>query len=146
MQAEAARLLRFRDGDGGEERLFGRRRVRRIALQQDIAADAVERGVGPVLSRLIRKRQRSIDPRLGGFRVIPLGFQLGEPPLEERRKHLVSVAKVCRQGSRDSDTPVSRPPSRARAQFKCTSPYARASAIPCSRPKSTGTVAVRIAA
>jgi hypothetical protein len=97
LQFEASRLLRLCDGDGGAEGLFGRHRVRAIALEQDCAADAVEQGVGPVLTGLIRERQRFVDPAQGSVRVIPLGFELGEPALEERDKQLVSLAEICRQ-------------------------------------------------
>jgi hypothetical protein len=38
LQFEAARLLSLGDGDGGEERLFGGRGVRRIALEMNLAA------------------------------------------------------------------------------------------------------------
>ena len=51
---EASRLLRSRDCDGGEESGFGERGVRRIALQEDCAADAVEQRVSPVLAGLVR--------------------------------------------------------------------------------------------
>ena len=40
-QFEAARLLRLRDSDRGLQRLLGRRGIGRVALQQDLAADAV---------------------------------------------------------------------------------------------------------
>jgi hypothetical protein len=35
--------------------------------QEDIAADAVQQGVGPVFSGLLRKRQRFIDSRQSAF-------------------------------------------------------------------------------
>jgi hypothetical protein len=37
-QLETPRLLLLRDGDCSEERLLGRRRIRRIALEQNLAA------------------------------------------------------------------------------------------------------------
>jgi len=40
-QFEAARFLRLRDRDHGLQRLLGRRGIGRIALQQDLGADAV---------------------------------------------------------------------------------------------------------
>jgi hypothetical protein len=40
-QLEAARFLRLRDGDRDLKRLLGRRGIGRIALQQDLGADAV---------------------------------------------------------------------------------------------------------
>jgi len=41
-QFETARLLRLRDSDRGLQRLLSRRGVGRVALQQDLAADAVD--------------------------------------------------------------------------------------------------------
>ena len=61
-QLEAPRLLLLRDGDGGEECFLGGRGVRWIALEQDLAADAMQESVGPVFSRLVRERQCFIDP------------------------------------------------------------------------------------
>ena len=49
-QLVAPRLLLLRNGDGGEERFLGRRRVRRIALEQDFAADAMGFRCKPALS------------------------------------------------------------------------------------------------
>ena len=43
-QFEAARFLRLRDRDRGLQRLLGRRGIGRVALQQDLAADAVHFG------------------------------------------------------------------------------------------------------
>jgi hypothetical protein len=51
-QLETARLLLLRDGDCSEERILGRRRIRRIALEQNLAAAAVQVSVAPVFSRL----------------------------------------------------------------------------------------------
>jgi hypothetical protein len=105
LQFEAARLLRLRDGDGGLEGFFGRRKIRRIALQ-DYAADAVELGVGPALSRLARQRQSFVDPPQGAVRVIPLRFELCEQTLEKRRIELVSRAEICRQGFAETPHPA----------------------------------------
>ena len=41
-QFEAAGLLLSRDSDGGEERVFGGGRIRRIFLEEDVAARAVD--------------------------------------------------------------------------------------------------------
>src|SRR5215469_15299908 len=40
-QLETARLLLLRDGDCREERILGRGRIRRIALEQNLAAQTV---------------------------------------------------------------------------------------------------------
>jgi hypothetical protein len=62
MQFKTARLLLLRDGDGGEERILGRRRIDRIALEQDLAAQAMEERVAPVFSCLTCESQRFVDP------------------------------------------------------------------------------------
>ena len=63
------------------------------ALQQDLAADAVQEGIGPVLSRLLRQPQRFVNLGQGLFYVLPFGFDLGEhcvkecdPILDSRRR------------------------------------------------------------
>ena len=48
----AARNSVLRDGDGGEECLPGRHRIRRIALEQYLAAAAMQESVVPVFARL----------------------------------------------------------------------------------------------
>ena len=114
-QFETLRLLSLRDRDGGEEGLFGRRWVRRIALQQDPAPDAMEQGVGPVQACPIRERQSFVDQLQGPIRVIPLGFELGEQALEDRHEQLVSLAEIRRQRfpeSRHSTFAISEPGPR----------------------------------
>jgi hypothetical protein len=51
-QLETARLLLLRDGDRSEERVLGRRGIRRIALEQNLAAAAMQESVAPVFSGL----------------------------------------------------------------------------------------------
>src|SRR5215469_2272660 len=53
-------LLLLCNGDSGEKCFLGWRLVRRIALQQDLAEDAVQVSVGPMLSRLLRQPQRLV--------------------------------------------------------------------------------------
>jgi hypothetical protein len=64
----------LRDGDGGQERLLGRRGIRRIALEQNIAADAVALRVKPTLSRAPAVGEDAVDGGEGslGFRSLPL--------------------------------------------------------------------------
>ena len=81
LQAEAARALLARNGDGGEEGLLGGRGVVGTDLQQDVAANAMQEGVGPAFSRLDRERERCVDPARGAFRVLSFGFELGEADL-----------------------------------------------------------------
>ena len=74
----------------------------------------MEEGVGPALARLPGKRQRLVDPRQGAFRASLLG-ELGEPALEKRRNHLVSLICVRGQGLsklRHTDHPVAEPTVR----------------------------------
>ena len=87
-QLETPRLLLLRDGDSGEECFLGRRRVRRIALQQNLAADAVQESVALVFSRLAREHQCFVDPAQGFLGALPVGFELGEQPLEQRHYSL----------------------------------------------------------
>jgi hypothetical protein len=47
LEAEAARALLARNGDGGEEGLLGGRGVLGTDLQQDVAANAMQEGVSP---------------------------------------------------------------------------------------------------
>ena len=95
-QLIAASLLCLCNGDGGLEGLFGGGRVRRIALEQDCAADAVKHGVGPVLSGLACQRERFVYLTQGAVLVIPFGFELGEQALENWRIELVSLAEIRR--------------------------------------------------
>ena len=76
-QFEAARALLLRDGDGGQEGFLGGRGVGGIALQQDVAADAMQVGVesrdgrcgrtSPALRRGSRWRGRGRPARASSF-------------------------------------------------------------------------------
>ena len=63
LQLKTPRLLLLRNGDGSEEGFLGRRRVRRIALEQNLAADAMQKGVAPSFSSLGGEGQRFVDLR-----------------------------------------------------------------------------------
>jgi hypothetical protein len=54
-QLEAPRFLLLRDGDCGEQCILGRRRIRRIALEQNLAAAAMQESVAPAFSCLGRE-------------------------------------------------------------------------------------------
>src|SRR5215471_10403978 len=49
-QLKTARPLLLRDCDCSEKRILGRRRIRRIALEQNFAAQAMQESVAPVFS------------------------------------------------------------------------------------------------
>ena len=66
-------------------------------FQQDVAADAMERRVEPMLSGFGRQHERAIDPGKSGFRVSPVGFDFREQPLIERQKQSVASSGVVRQ-------------------------------------------------
>ena len=61
LELETSRLLLLRDGDCGEECFLGGPGVRRIALEQNLAADAMKEGGGPIWADLFRQRQRLAD-------------------------------------------------------------------------------------
>ena len=78
LQAEAARALLSRDGDGGEIGFLGAGGMSGIGLQEDVAADAVQMGVGKDLSGPRGQRQRLVDARQGRGRAFADGFEFGE--------------------------------------------------------------------
>ena len=49
-----------------------------MGVQQNVAADAVQEGVGPMLSCPLRHSQGLIDTRQRPFCVLSLGFKLCE--------------------------------------------------------------------
>src|SRR5580704_13447848 len=57
-----------------------------ISLQQDVAADPVEEGVGPTLTRPPRQRHRFINMRQGCFSPLPFGFELRKAAQKMRKK------------------------------------------------------------
>src|SRR5215475_9144825 len=75
-QLKTARLLLLRDGDCSKERILGRRRIRRIALEQNLPVQAMQEGVAPVFSCLTREDQRFVDAAQGSVWVV-LSFDLG---------------------------------------------------------------------
>ena len=90
LELKAPRLLLLCNRDGGEERFLRWRSIRRIALEQNLAADAVEERIGPMFAGLARERQRFVNPRQGFFRVLS-GLNLREKTLEQRNKQLVLI-------------------------------------------------------
>ena len=55
----SSKLLRY--SDGGEEGFLGRRGVSGLVLEQNLAADAVQERVAPVLTCVARARQPRVD-------------------------------------------------------------------------------------
>ena len=80
-ELEAPRLLLLRDGDGRQERFLGRRSIRRIALEQNIAAGAVALRVKPTLSRALAIGDGAID---GGEGCLDLARSLPPRPVPSR--------------------------------------------------------------
>jgi hypothetical protein len=52
-----------------------------------------------MLARLSRERQCGVHPGQGCFRIVAVGFKLGEQTLVERHVALVSLTSVCRPSS-----------------------------------------------
>ena len=92
-------------------------------LEQDVAANAVEEGVGPAFARLDSERERCVDPARGAFRVLSFGFELGEQTLEDRDPLFVSLLGICsdrlsklRRAHRTLAKPSVRPTGRELTQ------------------------------
>jgi len=96
-QLETPRLLLLRNSDGGEECFLRRRRVRRIALQQDLAADAVQECVAEMFSGLVRQSQCFIDPSQGSLRPFAFNFEFGKQSLVNWYECFVSLFRIRRQ-------------------------------------------------
>ena len=96
-QAEAARALLLRDGDGGLESFLGRRRVSRVALQQDFAAQAMEERELRTLPELMRESQRLVNASQRLFRAQCLRLELREKRVEERRGEHLALIRESRQ-------------------------------------------------
>ena len=82
-QFEAAGFLLLRDGDGGEEGGFGGGGLGGVLFEEDFAADAMDFGVEPALTRLrgfgddrVDRRKRRLD--LAAFRL-----SLGQPRADD---------------------------------------------------------------
>src|SRR5215831_5872859 len=95
-QLETPRLLLLRDGDCGEERILGGCRIYRIALEQNLAAEAMQESVAPVLSCLTCEGAGFVDPGPGPL-CVALNFDLGNYTLVERHQEFVSLVGVRRQ-------------------------------------------------
>src|SRR5215471_14144614 len=81
-QLKTARLLLPRDGDCSEECILGRRRIRRAALEQNLAAQAMQESVAPVFSCLTCEAYRFVDPGRRSI-CVALSFDLGKQTLVE---------------------------------------------------------------
>jgi hypothetical protein len=55
------------NSNGGKEGFFGRRVVCGIALEKNVAANAVQEGVSPMFSGLGRERQSFVNPGQGSL-------------------------------------------------------------------------------
>ena len=70
-------LLLLGDGNYGEERILGWHRIRRIALEQNLAAAAMQESVAPVFSCRACEGQRLVDPGQCSL-CVALSFDLGK--------------------------------------------------------------------
>ena len=92
-QFEAAGLLMSRDGDRGEERLFGETGVCGILLEKDFAAHAVEFRVEPALSAAFEILERMIEGGERGRRlaISRFRFRQSRPDQRQKRPDIVSL-------------------------------------------------------
>ena len=86
-QFEAARPLLLRDGDGGQESLFRRRGIGGVALQQDIAARAMQFGFECAVAQAIGRRQRFVEDGYGADWIARLGLGFRQGNLHETVKN-----------------------------------------------------------
>src|SRR5215813_12755804 len=61
-------FLLLGEGDCSEQCILGRRRIRWIALEQNLAAQAMQESVAPVFSCLSCEDQRFVDPGISASR------------------------------------------------------------------------------
>ena len=81
-QFEAARFLRLRDSDRRVQRLFGRHRISRVALQQDLAADAVHFRFVPALLGALQLSERVVQAPEPGINLTGTRFGFGQRRFE----------------------------------------------------------------
>ena len=82
-QFEAARALLLRDGDGRQERVFRRRGISGVALQQDVAADAMQFRLERAMTDALARRQRLVEDRDSAVGVACVRFGFGQRNLQE---------------------------------------------------------------
>ena len=102
-------------GDGGEKSLLRGRVIGGVALQQDFAAKTVEECVAEVVLCFVCDRQRLDNARQSSFKILLLGFKLGEQPLEPRYTKLLVSFYAGREGLsqlRHADLTVAEPGAR----------------------------------
>ena len=73
----------LRDGDGGPEGFFRRRRVGGIALQQHFAADAMQFRVERAMANPFGGRQRFVEDRERAVDIAGARFGFGQCDLDE---------------------------------------------------------------
>jgi hypothetical protein len=99
VQLETSRLLLLRDGDGRQERFLGWRGIRRIALEQNIAADAVALSIKPTLSRVLAIGDNAVDSGEGSLDLARFHFPLGQRRRCERNEVAHSLLAAGRDSS-----------------------------------------------
>ena len=81
-QFEAARLLRLRDSDRRPQRLLGCRGIGWVALQQDLAADAVHLPFVPALLAALQLGERVVQAPVPGISLASTRFGFGQRRFE----------------------------------------------------------------
>ena len=92
-QLVAPRFLLLRNGDGGEEGFLGQLRVRRIAPEQDFAADAMGFRCKPTLSLTLGVGDGAVDGRERGVDRVRPHLRLGQRGGNDR--HIESDASLA---------------------------------------------------
>jgi hypothetical protein len=79
---ETPRFLRLRDSDRGLQRLLGRRGIARVALQQNLGADATHLRFAPALLGALQLGKRVVQAPEPGIGLAGTGFGFGQRRFE----------------------------------------------------------------
>ena len=93
----------------------------RVALEQDVAPQAMEVGVREMLSRLHRDRESLVDQRQGGVGASRRSLKLGEHSVEQWRDGLIALIEIVSQ----------RLPKRLSPDLRVVKPTARPTSEGC---------------
>ena len=107
-QAEAARALPLRDGDGGQQGVLRRRGVDGVAHQQHFAARPMQLRFERAITQAIRSRQRFVEDGDGAIGIARPRLGLGQRDLEQP----IEKEKVLFAQEIDAATHVLEPAAR----------------------------------